>query len=267
MLFAVYGLALWLAGSGIGARGARFAMAGWTVVALAFFVVRAPSYLDESRVAQTFDSVAPCMARGATMAQVNLAYYHPGSLSRTDPFTAEAGRIAAETQGHDLGSFEGLFPYFLFANRPDNDPFTYLATLTHGWEDFQHAPPHISLEAYGRRPDGVVDYLVVFGRPMATQVVLASHEWVDLSAELDDGYRLAARTTDDLVEVYERLGSEIADTGAAMRAADTDAVCHPLASTGSDAAAWRDASPVRQGTGGGQGSVQQLTLDRSSGRR
>jgi hypothetical protein len=226
-LFAVYGLALWLAASHLGSTAARLASATWIAIAIAFFALRLPSYLNESRAAEEYESVAPCIADGATMVQVNLAYFPSGSLSRTDPFTAETGRLSAVTRGHDLGNFEGLFPFFLFTNRPQNDPYLYLANNGHGFEDFQDVPPHISIASYARRPVGVVDYVIVFGRSMATPATLDSPAWSALAGELANGYRVVARTDDDLVEVYERAGSAITRAGDARRAATDDVACQP----------------------------------------
>ncbi len=158
------------------------------------------------------------------MVQVNLAPYPSGSLARTHPFIHETGRIAA-TQGHDLGSFEGWTPFYLFHNRADNDPSRFLLTNASGLDSI---PPGIDLRAYALRPYGQVDYVIVFGRPEATAATLASAAWSTLSGELASDYRLAAVSTGGLVRVYEQTGTGVAAAGAARRAATTAAMCHPL---------------------------------------
>jgi hypothetical protein len=223
-LFPVYGVALWLAGSRIRKRDANLAAAVWIAVALGFFAVRLPTYLALSHAAQEYVSVAPCVAEEATMIQVNLAGYSYGSLARSDDLTHEAGRIAAVTRGHDLGSFEGLFPFFLFHNRADNDPFRYMVTDALG---FESVPPGVDLPAYALRPYGEVDYVIVRGRPEATADTLASPAWSTLSGELASDYRLAAMSSSGLVSVYERTGTPAAAAGASRRAATSAEVCHP----------------------------------------
>jgi hypothetical protein len=158
------------------------------------------------------------------MIQINLARYPSGSLARTDPFTEETGRIAALTHGHDLGNFEGSFPFSLFRNRADNDPFRYLLTTADG---FESVPPSVDLQAYTTRPGGEVDYVIVFGTSAAAASTLASTAWSTLSAQLADGYRLVAGSSGGLATVYERTGSPAAAAGAALRAATSAPACHP----------------------------------------
>ena len=208
-LFPVYGLALWLAGATLGDRVARAAVISWAAIAIGLFAVRMPTFLDLSRTAEEYISVAPCLTNGATMVQVNLSLPTSGSLDRTDPFTEEAGRLSALTRGHDLGNFEGSFPFFLFRNRPENDPFTFLATSAKG---FEAVPPEIDLDAYAKRPDGNVDQVIVFGRPDAEPETLASAAWTRLSAQLATDYRLAAVSKGGLVEVYSRTNSATGST-------------------------------------------------------
>jgi hypothetical protein len=162
-----------------------------------------PTYLDLSRTAEEYTSIEPCIAHDSTLVQVNAARVGSGSLGRTDPFTEETGRLAALTEGHDLGNFEGSFPFFLFRNRADNDPFTYLATSPVGFEE---VPPAVDFDTFATRPHGTIDYVVVFGRADAVAATLASPSWTRLAAELATGYRLAARTPDDMVELYQAVG-------------------------------------------------------------
>jgi hypothetical protein len=222
-------VALWLAGARITRRQANLASAAWIAVALAFFVVRLPTYLDLNRGAQEYVSVAPCMAEEATMIQVDLGSYPAGPLRRFNAFSHETGRIAAVTQGHDLGSFEGFFPFFLFHNRLENDPFQYLNTQP---GLFNAIPPEANLRAYALRPYGEVDYVIVFGRPEATASTLTSPAWSTLSGELASDYRLIAVSSGRLVSVYERTATQAASAGAARRAATGSAVCHPAPTGG-----------------------------------
>ena len=155
------------------------------------------------------------------MVQVNLADFPAGPLGRTDPFGAEAGRIAAATQGHDLGDWEWSFPFYLFHNRADNDPFRWLVTRPDGFE----VPPGIDLTAYASRPDGRVDYVLVVGRPSALAATLASPGWMSLRDELALGYGLVAVSTNGLVEAWERRDPSVADAGAAQRSGADAPVC------------------------------------------
>ncbi len=223
-LFPVYGVALWLGGTPIRRRQAKLASAAWILVALAFFAVRLPTTLDLSNAAQEYVSVSPCIAEEATMIQVNLSRYPSGSLARAEDFTHEASRIAAVTRGHDLGSFEGLFPFFLFHNRVENDPFRYIVTSAYGFEE---VPPGVDLRAYALRPHGEVDYVIVFGQPQATAATLASPAWSTLSGELVADFRLVAVSSRGLARVYEATGTQAAAAGTTRRAATSDAVCHP----------------------------------------
>ncbi len=156
-LFPIYGLALWLAAQDISRRMARLAGAAMLAVATAIFLARLPTTLSLSSAAVEYESLAPCLAPRSTMIQVNLITLPAGPLGRTDPFKSEAGRIAAATGGHDIGNFEGHFPFFVFRNLPENDPYTWLLTTPAGFE----VPPGVDLTAYATRPDGTVDYVRV----------------------------------------------------------------------------------------------------------
>jgi hypothetical protein len=200
-LFPVYGVALWLAAVNLPRWTTRTADVGWIVIAAVFLVARLPVTMALSADAIEYEALAPCVALGATMIQVNLSLVPRGSLALTDPFTSETGRIAAATQGHDLGNFEGAFPFFLIENHAVNNPYVWLLTRGDG---FYLPPPGVDLDRYRTRPEGVVDYVFVVGRPRATLQTLAASDWTNLDRELESGYRRVEVSSSGLVEEWER---------------------------------------------------------------
>ncbi|MEO8273801.1 MAG: hypothetical protein ABI620_07020 [Chloroflexota bacterium] len=227
VLFPVFGLGMWLAAARPRGPARSMAPAAWLAIALGLFIVRLPVELDESHVDEQYLSIAPCLAHNSTLAQVNLSSYRAGSLARTDPFTSEAGKLAALTAGHDLLSFEGLFPFFLFRNRPDHDSLASLVADGHTGAEIQDVPPHLELGSDGV-PAGIpVDYVIVFGAPNATDVTLASPEWRQLTRQLASAYHLVAASEGGLVVAYERSGSIAEVEGAGRRRDVLDRACHP----------------------------------------
>ena len=222
-LFPVYGLVLWLAAQPIPFRVAQVAGAMFVVVAATLLVLRLPTTLKLSGVAQEVESVAPCIAVRSTLIQVNLALPAAGPLARTDPGGAETGRIAAATRGHDLSGWEGHFPFYLYRNRPENDPFLWLLTDPDGF----NVPPGVDVEAFRRRPDGEVDYVIVMGRPDATPETLASAGWASLRAQLESSYDRVAVSASGHVEAWERRDPTLADEGLSRRSATNAMACHP----------------------------------------
>ncbi|GEM_PF-798293 len=215
-LFPVYGLALWLAGADLPRWSARVGVVVWPLAAAAVLLLRLPTTLSLSNAAIDYESIAPCIATGATMIQVNLARLPSGSLGRTDPFLAEAGRIAAATRGHDIGNFEGTFPFSLFQNRAENDPSLWLLTRPDGFA----VPPGVDLDGFRARPDGVVDYVLVVARARASVDVLAGPGWDLLRGQLGAGYRRVAVSPGGLVEAWERTDPALVNAGAARRSAN-----------------------------------------------
>jgi len=212
-LFPVYGLALWLAAQDIPNRLAGLTVAVSLLAAVGLGVLRLPTTLSLSGAAVELESVAPCLATQSTLFQADLADLPTGPLRRTDPFGDEAGRVAAATRGHDLGNWEGTFPFFLYGNRLENDPFRWLLRNRDGLE----VPPDVDIQAYRRRPYGTVDYVLVVGRRLATADTLASPGWASLRAELDREYRRVAASTSGLVEVWERRDPRLQRDGDARR--------------------------------------------------
>jgi hypothetical protein len=220
-LFPVYGLALWLAAAEPPRWSIRSGVAVWLAASVAFVLLRLPTTQRLSDAAVDVESVGACVATEATMIQVNLSRLPAGTLARTDPFSDEAGRVAAATRGHDLGSFEGTFPFFVFRNRPDNDPYRWLVTNPSGFL----VPPAVDLDAYRGRPYGTVDYVIVVGRPTATAETLASPGWAILRDQLSREYRRVGASADGLAEGWERLDPALSDAGAARRAAAHTSSC------------------------------------------
>jgi len=222
-LFPVYGLALWLATAESPGWSVRTGVAAWLAASVALLLLRLPTTLRLSDAALQVESVAPCVASQSTMIQVNLSRLPAGALARTDPFADEAGRVAAATHGHDLGSFEGAFGFFLFRNRPDNDAQRWLLTNPRGFL----VPPAVNLDAYRARPYGTVDYVIVVGRPGATQGTLMSPGWVLLQDQLRREYRRIALSSGALVEAWERVDGAVAAAGNARRGAAGTSTCVP----------------------------------------
>jgi hypothetical protein len=221
-LFPVYGLALWLAAPDVPRRSRAIAGAMFVAVAVAITVIRLPTTLRLSAAAVELESVVPCIVHDSTMVQANLADFPAGALGRTDPFGAEAGRIAAATHGHDLGDWEWSFPFSVVHNRADNDPFRWLVNSPDGFE----VPPGIDVRAFATRPDGRAEYVLVVGRPSATPATLASPGWTSLRDELAVDYRLVALSTNGLVEAWEWRDPTLAEAGAAQRSSGGGPVCH-----------------------------------------
>jgi hypothetical protein len=211
-LFPVYGLALWLAAMEMPRWTLRIAAPAWLAVAAALLLLRLPTTLGLSAAAVEYESIAPCLALRSTMIQVNLALLPAGSLARTDPFTSETGRIAAATQSHDITHFEGALPFFVFRNRPTNDPYRWLFT-----RPVYRLPPGVDLAAFGTRPAGIVDYVLVVGRQNATPGTLAAPGWTSLRDELNVGYRRVAVSAHGLVEAWERVDATLASAGDGRR--------------------------------------------------
>ena len=140
-LFPVYALALWLAAHEIPRQMGAVATTVVLAAAIALVALRLPVTLELSDAAVELESIAPCLAEESTLFQADLADLPAGPLARTDPFGDEAGRVAAATRGHDLSNWEGSFPFFPYHDRPDNDPFIWLATDRNGFE----VPPAVDI--------------------------------------------------------------------------------------------------------------------------
>ena len=135
------------------------------------------------------------------------------------------GRIAAATSGHDLSNWEGHFPFYLYRNRPDNDPFRWLLSHPDGF----NVPPAVDLDAFRRRPDGEIDYVIVMGRPLASAETLSSAGWTSLRGQLESRYGRVAVSASGLVEAWERLDPTLVTAGLARRSATDATACHPAA--------------------------------------
>ena len=161
-------------------------------------------------------TAAPCVARGATMLQ---AILHLPDLDhpewRMDPLSGEAGRVAAQTGGIDLGNIAWSVPYYLQRFRDDRDPFRLIPTPRGAIEAI---PPSFDLDGYEQRTGGRIDYVLVTGRRRATDEVLASSEWRRLRADLRRGYRLVHRSPRGWAETWERRVASVERAGAERRA-------------------------------------------------
>lgn len=206
---------LWLAAFPFGVRIRWATIVTSLVVAIALIGIRLPWTLRLSDQAMAFASLAPCVAHGATMAQVNLSRYELPS-NRTDQIENETGRLSAITGGLDLGDAELGDRVHLARYRDDVDPYRHLRQPG-GLPDT--VDPVIDPARYRAQTGASLDYVLVFGRPDATPEVLASADWQRLEVQLASDYRRVAVDADGRLELWERLGGTVASEGEAARAA------------------------------------------------
>lgn len=225
----VIGLLLWLAAADLGdAPGRVLRRMPWLVAVVSIAAaaglvgLRVPYYVANSQRAEAYVSVAPCLATEATMIQVNLGRV-AGGIS---PFVADTGRLVSLRGGWDIGNIGAALPFFPLRNRPETDPYRYLV-LPGG--SIERIPPTIDPAGYNASTPGRVDYVLVYGRPLATGQTLTSASWQALSTQLDADYVLVATSHDSMLEVYESRDDPLASAGAAARAGAGDA-CRPAAS-------------------------------------
>ena len=159
---------LWLAAFPFGSRAriATIAVAG--VAAVLLIGVRWSWYQRLSDQAAAFASLAPCVAEGATMAQVNLSRFELPS-NRTDQIENETGRLSAPTGGLDLGDAELGDGVHLVRYRADIDPYRHLRGPGGLPETVD---PVIDPDRYAATTGGSLDYVLVFGRPDALPVAV-----------------------------------------------------------------------------------------------
>ncbi len=221
-LYPVIGVVGWLAGQSLPAWSPRATAVGVAIAMAGLLVIRWPAYQAMGRDYVDYLSVAPCMAPHATIVQANAWQANPSSLGRIQPLVHDAGRLAAEIEGHDLGTLLSTFPLSPLRYPPAIDPFVHLFTAKGG--DYE-VPPRQSPLTYETTTSGRVDYVVLFGLTNAEPATLAHPAWRALAHELAAGYRLVARSPAGLVDLYERTASPLAATGAARRAEPGAANC------------------------------------------
>jgi hypothetical protein len=218
----VIGLIMWLADRDWRPRFAAGFGVTCMAAALGIMVLRFPAYSTLSADMESLVAVAPCMGTEATMIQANLGRVVPASLDRTDHFSDEAGRLSALTHGWPLGNVEFEIGFFPVHNRPDIDPYVHLipdrAKTVPIWEPIQRVPPSIDLLGQETTTGTGVDYVLLFGRDLATPGTLADPAWLALRRQLETSYAHVATSPGRLLEVFERTGSSAAARGAARRA-------------------------------------------------
>ena len=187
------------------------------VAAIGITAIRLPTHIALSDHALGFTSIAPCVAQGATFAQVNVGLV-PLASRRTDPLTQEVGRLAAATDGWDLGNVESAVGIFPLRNLSAVDPFRFLRS---GGGLPETVDPAIDPLGYERRTGESVDYVLVFGRPTMSTEVGTSSAWMALSGQLETAYRHVLTADDGWLEVWERVGSSAAERGQGIRDAST----------------------------------------------
>jgi hypothetical protein len=215
-LFPILGLVLWLGGQEIRPRWIAMVGGASVLVAAALLVIRAPSYVSTSDAVADYLTVEPCIVPHSTMAQANLFWFPSGPLGRISPLIHDAGRLAAGTHGHDLGSITGAVPLYPLQNRATNDPFRYLITRQNGEYEI---PPGLDPLGYERATDGRLDYVVLFGRQDALDETLQSTDWQSLEDQLSVGYRRIAQSPSGAVELFERASPDLMEAGDRLRTA------------------------------------------------
>jgi hypothetical protein len=214
-LFPAIGLVLWLASQQIAAHTLRRAGAGFALVAVALAVVRIPAYQEVGRAVDDFMTASPCVAPGATMIQATLHLPNLDHPSwRLDPLSDEAARVAAETNGIDLGNVEWSVPYYLLRFRASRDPYRWLPNPPGAIEQI---PPSFDLAGYERGTGGRIDYVLVAGRGHASRDVLASKQWRHLRMQLGQMYQLVYMSPRGWVEVWERRIPGVQTAGSKAR--------------------------------------------------
>ena len=223
------GLLLWLAAADIGDAPGRvlrrmpwFAAAVSIAAAAGLLGLRLPYYVANSQRAEAYVAVAPCLASEATMIQVNLGEVSEG---RQYPRTADTGRLSSLRSGWDIGNIGAAISFFPLRNRPETDPYRYLVVPGGSVEKI---PPTIDPAGYRAQTPGTLDYVLLYGRPVATPETMESPSWRSLNAQLDSDYSLVATSPDSMLEVYESRDEPLASAGAAARARAGDA-CRPAA--------------------------------------
>jgi hypothetical protein len=216
-VLAVIALMLWLGSIAPGRPSLTVTLVA-IVAATGMTAIRLPTHISLSDHALGFTSVAPCVAQGATFAQVNVGLV-PLASRRTDPLTQEVGRLAAATDGWDLGNVESAVGIFPLRNLPAVDPYRFLRSPGGLPETVE---PVIDPLGYEEQTGETVDYVLVFGRPTMSTEVERSSPWIALSGQLDAGYEHVLIADDGWLEVWERVGSSAAERGRRLREARTD---------------------------------------------
>ncbi|HEY6881564.1 MAG TPA: hypothetical protein VI299_26240 [Polyangiales bacterium] len=139
--------------------------------------------------------LAPQLRPHSTLLQANLARPHFGDTGRLDPLTAESGRLAAERALLDLANVDLALPYFLLRFRPEFNPWS---ALLHGTANIEDSPPPLDLRA----TPIPIDYLVLLGRPFASDQDRTSSTWLAFDAQLRAGFEHVQTTGDGLWELW-----------------------------------------------------------------
>lgn len=226
-LFPALGLVLWLGSQRLPGRAIAAAGGVFLAVAVGLAVVRMPANRQVARAVDDIMTAAPCIAERATMLQADLHLPRLDNASwRSNPLQHESSRLAAETDGLDLGNISFSVPYYLLRFVDRLDPTRWIPTPPGAMET---VPPSFGLAKYEQKTGGRVDYLIVTGHSRATPDVLASPKWRNLRAELGTLYHLVYRSPARWVEIWERRVPEVEARGAARRQATGCQVFHGTA--------------------------------------
>ena len=200
VVFPVLGALIWL---GRQELRAKYLAAGAGLAVLAAFglaLVRYDDLREVERVANDLAVTIPCVQKGATVVQGNLAYVGFGSAGRIrGALMAEAGRVAAARDGLNLGSIDWSLPFALQRFRTSRSPFTHL--IAPG-ESVERVPPPFDLRAFERATGSDVDYVVLWGRSHMTAETRSSEDWRSFDRALRAHHHLAARSPLDWWEIW-----------------------------------------------------------------
>ena len=219
-LFPVYGVVLWLAAQRPSRAVVTAVGVASIVAAVGLAALRLPAHRALAADVRDIEQVVPCIGLAATMAQVNLAQVVAGSADRARFLTHETGRVSAATRGLDLGSPSWEVPFYLLRFDPR---FAAAGSLIPARATMLAVPPRIDPARYERATRGRLDYVLLFGRPLATPAVLQSQRWRTFEGELMRRYRRVAVSPRGLMEVWEHPG--VAARGASRRAAAPGGAC------------------------------------------
>jgi hypothetical protein len=207
LVFALFALALWLAQFPLPRRTAAAMVAGSLLATAGLTAAHLGSYKDFNRELRAYTSVRSQLPKGATVVPVffaDSAGDDPGLASSVwvRPVLQATGYLMADRRVVDLSHYQGQFDYFITRFRPCVDP---LRTIGRGREWIADVPPDVDLLRYTERTGGVghIDYVLVWGRAVASRAALTSRPGRSLLAQLRSGYDLVYRSPGrGLAELY-----------------------------------------------------------------
>src|SRR4029453_19148167 len=120
----------------------------------------------------------------------------------TWPLDTAADYLMARNGRLNLAHYESAASGFMTRFRPELDPSQWIGSgLGWAWT----VPPKCDFLTYASRTSGRVDYVLLWGRRVASREILESEAARSVLRQLDEGYRpVFASSPRGLMEVYER---------------------------------------------------------------